>query len=68
MKSSLIYISTEFNSSSSGLPVLEVSCGAAQLLQMEVGTLGSVVVCGEIVDKHVIVKGKITINMAYTNI
>lgn len=68
MKFSVIDMFAEFNSSSSGLPVLEVSCGAAQLLQTEVGTLGSVVVFGETVDEHLIVKGKITTNMAYTNI
>lgn len=34
MKFSVIDMSTEFNSSSSGLPLLEVGCGAAQLLQM----------------------------------
>lgn len=62
-------MSTDFNSSSSGLPVLEVRCGAAQLLQMEVGTLGSVVVFGEIVDEcGGIVKGKKVISITYTNI
>lgn len=52
MKFSVIDMSAEFNGFSQGLPVLEVSCGAAQLLQMEVGALGSVVVFGEIVDEH----------------
>ena len=51
-------VPTEFNSSSSGLPVLEVTCDGTQQLQMEVGSLGSMVVYGEMVDDHVIVNGR----------
>ena len=49
---------TEFNSSSLGLPVLEVRCDGTQQFQMEVGSLGSMVVYGLIVDDHVIVNGR----------
>lgn len=45
-------------SSFSGFPVLEARCDSTQQLQMEVGSLGSMVVYGEIVDDHVIVNGR----------